>query len=159
MKKNNVKIFYEAPAILNRMIFFIIQFFSLPVFEIMRTSTWPVYRDRHVLKIDQVWVEVEGGKIADKFEMWFLETYIHMLWNERLFCLLVMQQKLDPEGPGPALIRTKYDFQSVKWKSSIGKYMKDRHTENARSAIWLCSAIRKKLYYIHLLPWKHDDKI
>ena len=37
--------------------------------------------------------------------------------------------------------------------------MKDRHTENARSAIWLCSAIREKWYYIHLLPWEHNDKI
>ena len=36
-ENDNIKNFYEPPAILNRMIFL--------VFEIMRTSTWPVYRD------------------------------------------------------------------------------------------------------------------
>ena len=51
---NIVKIFYKPPNILNRMIFFIIQFFSPPVFETMRTSRWPVYRDGYENKSKQV---------------------------------------------------------------------------------------------------------
>ena len=39
------------------------------------------------------------------------------------------------------------------------KYMKDRHTENARSAIWLCSAKWKKLHYLHLLPLERNNNI
>ena len=62
-ENDNIKNFYEPPAILNRMIFL--------VFEIMRTSTWPVYRDGLCMQdlVDAIITKNDDVTIAKGFKI------------------------------------------------------------------------------------------
>ena len=63
--------------------------------------------------IDQVWVEVGGGTILwTNFNVIFRNLHPYRLSNGQLFCLLVMQQKLDSGVSNPALIS---DFSTPNW--------------------------------------------
>ena len=60
--------------------------------------------------------DMEGQNCGQILSVIFRNLHPYRLSNGRLFCLLVMQQKLDPGVPSPALIS---DFSDPNWRGKM----------------------------------------